>query len=224
MTTRGRTARAPAADGVGYLDTRTWPLRELRATGDRLPVLRGYAAVFNRWSDDLGGFIEKIEPRAFDATLASGRDVLALWNHDSSAVLGRQSAGTLEVGTDAEGLWFEVRPPATQIGRDAVTLVRRGDVKGCSFAFRVGPDGDTWGQDARARVTRVIRECTLVEISVCAFPSYPQTTVSARAKAAARRQPQRRPTAKRASKSMAEMRRRLAQLEREQAEMEAAYR
>ena len=48
---------------------------ELRSEADGKITLRGYAAVFNSLSQDLGGFVEIIRPGAFTRTLASGADV-----------------------------------------------------------------------------------------------------------------------------------------------------
>lgn len=56
----------------------------------------GYAAKFNSVSRDLGGFVEKIKPGAFNASIASG-DIRALWNHENRYVLGRTSSGTLKM-------------------------------------------------------------------------------------------------------------------------------
>ena len=44
-------------------------------------TLVGYAAVFNKYSDDLGWFKEKIQKGAFSKTIVDG-DIRALINHD----------------------------------------------------------------------------------------------------------------------------------------------
>jgi HK97 family phage prohead protease len=66
--------------------------------------ISGYSAVFDRLSEDLGGFREKIKPGAFKNALA-GSDVRALFNHDSNYILGRESAGTLQLHEDSKGLY-----------------------------------------------------------------------------------------------------------------------
>ena len=136
-------------------------------------TLTGYAAVFGA-ETRVGDFIEKIKPGAFTRSLESGRDVLALADHDTSAVLGRTSSGTLALHEDAHGLAFTLKLPATTKGRDLAALAARGDLGGCSFGF-VATDEEWHGN------TRELREVELHEVSVVqSWPAYPQTTVSLR--------------------------------------------
>ena len=136
-------------------------------------TLTGYAAVFGA-ETRVGDFIEKIKPGAFTRSLESGRDVLALADHDPSAVLGRTSSGTLALHEDAHGLAFTLTLPDTTKGRDLAALAARGDLGGCSFGF-VATDEEWHGN------TRELREVELHEVSVVqSWPAYPQTTVSLR--------------------------------------------
>jgi len=96
---------------------------EVRAVGDKREI-RGYAAVFEQLSGDLGGFREKIAPGAFAGGL--GGDIRALWNHNADHVLGRTSAGTLRLVEDAKGLRVEIDPPAS--AGAFVESLQRGDV------------------------------------------------------------------------------------------------
>src|SRR5436190_23067055 len=107
---------------------------ELRAEQSRIV---GYAAVFNTRSLDLGGFVEVVNPQA--VTRALSADVVALYQHDPAAVLGR-TPQTLQLMADTRGLAFTLDPAPTQAGRDALALVQRGDVKGASFGFRALKD------------------------------------------------------------------------------------
>jgi HK97 family phage prohead protease len=128
---------------------------ELRAEGgQRSPRLVGLAAVFDKPSQDLGGFIEIVRPGAFTRTLASDRDPLALVAHMPQLVLGRRSAGTLRLQEEQRGLAFEIEVPDTTAARDLLVSVERGDVKGASFAFTTPDDGDRWS----VRGEQVIRE------------------------------------------------------------------
>jgi HK97 family phage prohead protease len=143
--------------------------------------LEGYASVFNRPSDDLGGFTEIVLPGAFTRSLQSNRvDPLALVHHMPHLVLGRRSAGTLRLEEDSKGLSFEVDLPDTTTARDLLVSVERGDIKGASFAFTVAPDGDHW-EVCGEQVTRELRDVTLHEITITPTPAYPDTEVARRA-------------------------------------------
>lgn len=136
-------------------------------------TLTGYAAVFNS-ETKVGDFIERIAPGAFTKSLESGRDVLALADHDARAVLGRTSSGTLALHEDSHGLAFTLMLPDTTTGRDLAALAARGDLGGMSFGF-VAQD-EVWTGN-----TRELREIELHEVTVVqAWPAYPETTVSLR--------------------------------------------
>ena len=123
------------------LETRVFSSAELRMTkgDDGVPRFEGYAARFNKWSEDLGGFREKIAPKAFRKAIKTS-DTRALFNHDSNFVLGRSSAKTLDLREDDKGLKFSVIPPDTQWARDLGVSMERGDVNQCSFGFTLGVD------------------------------------------------------------------------------------
>ena len=99
-------------------------------------IIEGYFAVFNRETELWSGAFEAIDSEAFKGTL--GNDIRALINHDTSLVLGRNKANTLELKTDSHGLWGSIRINPNDM--DAVNLyerVKRGDVDQCSFGFNV---------------------------------------------------------------------------------------
>lgn len=147
---------------------------EVRAK-DSKPTILGHAALFNSKSVFLYGFREIIEPGAFAESLAG--DIRALWQHDSARVLGRTKAGTLKLWEDDQGLAFELNPPDTQDGRDAVTLIERGDVDQMSFGFNVPPGGDSWAEDEDGIPLRKLRTVSLMEVSPVTWAAYPQTGV-----------------------------------------------
>lgn len=150
---------------------------EVRAAeGERKIV--GYAAVFNSLSEDLGGFREVILPGAFDRALREGHDVRALWNHNPDVVLGRTKSGTLKLSVDEKGLRSEIDPPETRAAEDVLTSIRRGDVDGMSFAFRVLTDN--WRTEGGEQL-RELADLELLDVSPVAYPAYPATQVSARA-------------------------------------------
>lgn len=148
--------------------------------GDK-PVIRGYAALFNQLSEDLGGFREQLATGAFSEAMANS-DVRALINHDANLVLGRNRAGTLTMREDAAGLYVEISPPDTQAARDLVEVMRRGDVNQMSFAFTVAKEDQTWTREGTGPWLRTIKRVSrLFDVSVVTYPAYPQTSAAVRA-------------------------------------------
>lgn len=158
-----------------------FPSVELRAykseKEDRM-LVEGYAIVFNSESRDLGGFTEVVRENALDKALERNTDVLALYGHDYQNVLGRQSAGTLQLDKDERGIKFTLDLPNTQLGRDVYTLVERGDLKGNSFGFTV--EKDSWDKvgDKVIRTIEQVRD--LFEISIVSLPAYEATELTKR--------------------------------------------
>ena len=152
------------------------------AGGSARPRLAGYAAKFNTLSRPLGAmkFREKIDPRAFDETLANRADVRFTLNHDPSRVLGRTAAGTLRLSADRIGLGFELDLPDTQTARDLVVSVRRGDISDCSFQFKTLDD--SWNNDSNGDPIRTLKKVSLHDgdVAAVAYPAYPDTQISAR--------------------------------------------
>lgn len=149
---------------------------EVRNEGDE-PMVRGYASVFDKLSENLGGFREIIAPGAFDEVLND--DVRALFNHDPNLILARTKSGTLRLSVDDNGLAYEFTPPNTNTGRDLVESMKRGDVSQSSFAFTV--DSDEWSEDQEGRVLRTITKMKrLLDVSPVTYPAYPDATVGMR--------------------------------------------
>ena len=136
----------------------------------------GYAALFNSWSQDLGGFREQIAPGAFTKALLAD-DVRALLNHDKNYVLGRNRSGTLVLTEDERGLRFEVTAPNTQWARDLAESVRRGDIDQCSFGFQVVRDD--W-RTADGIDERTLLEVRLFDVSIVTYPAYLDTSANVR--------------------------------------------
>ena len=156
--------------------------REVRVdqSGEK-PVIRGYAALFNTLSEDLGGFREQLAAGAFSDAL-SNSDVRALINHDPNLVLGRDRSGTLAMREDATGLQVEISPPDTQYARDLVEVMKRGDVSQMSFAFTVAKEDQAWTRDGTGPWLRTIKRISrLFDVSVVTYPAYPQTSAAVRA-------------------------------------------
>ena len=145
---------------------------------DDTKKLRGYAAVFNSLSSDLGGFRERIIPGAFTNSLnRSNGDVLALGFHDMNVIFGRQSAGTLELKEDGHGLFMEIDPPATTAANDIIENVKRGNLRHMSFGFFIKEDKFIEDDDL---IIREITDVELIEVSIVSVPAYQATEVNLR--------------------------------------------
>lgn len=147
-----------------------------RAEGEAV-YIEGYFSVFNSPYIITDGLVEKIAPGAFSETL--GEDIRALTNHDTTLVLGRNKAGTLELREDSHGLWGSVR--INQEDQDAINLyrrVQRGDVDQCSFGFFIESERRDVLPDGTVEYT--IEKVRLLEVSVVTFPAYEETSVNAR--------------------------------------------
>ena len=160
------------------LELRTVDIEEMeyREEEDK-PVISGYVVRFEKLSEELYGFREKVAQGAFAKSLNEMR-VLSFWNHNSDIVLGNTENDTLKVSEDDKGLRFELLLPDTQAGKDARALIKRGDVKGMSFGFRTLKD--EWDETSPDSVVRTLKEVRLYEVSPTAMPAYPQSSVAAR--------------------------------------------
>lgn len=150
---------------------------EVRNEGDKNTV-RGYAAVFNSESNDLGGFIEVIQPGAFDDVLDD--DVRALIDHRSELILGRTKSGTLRIGVDEKGLYYEYDSPNTTYANDLLESMKRGDVSQSSFGFMVARDGSKWEEKGDYTYRTITKVSRLYDVSPVTYPAYPDTSVAAR--------------------------------------------
>lgn len=141
------------------------------------PAIEGYFAVFNSNYEIAQGMTESIAQGAFTSSLSN--DVRALTNHDTTLVLGRTKAHTLELREDAHGLWghIDINPNDA----DAMNLyerVKRGDVDQCSFGFDIRSEDTDIREDGSVHWT--IKDVELYEVSCCTFPAYESTNISAR--------------------------------------------
>ena len=153
--------------------------QEFRVSQDGEPAtIGGYAAVFNSDSQDMG-FIETIDPHAFDAVMSKNPDVRCLFNHDDNHVLGRTTAGTLKLSVDARGLAYECQPPDTNFAKDLLVSMRRKDITGSSFGFIA--KRDQWTEMPDGSIQRRILEFDeLLDVSPVTFPAFLAATSGVR--------------------------------------------
>lgn len=148
-----------------------------REDGDALRI-EGYFVVYNSTYQMTEMISESIAPGALSDELSG--DVRALIDHDTRLVLGRTTAGTLELRDDEFGLWGSVSINPKDV--DAMNLyarVQRGDVNQCSFGFDILSERYEERPDGGMHWT--IEKVRLYEVSVVTFPAYTETAVSARA-------------------------------------------
>ena len=149
---------------------------EIRAAADK-PTIGGYAAKFDRMSQNLGGFVERIEPTFFNKSRGDGwPGVLARYNHDDNMLLGTTGAGTLRLGIDEIGLTYDVEPPASRA--DVLELVKRGDVRQSSFAFIAYEDD--WTTSDQGFPQRSLVSGRLMDVAPVNSPAYLDTSVGLR--------------------------------------------
>lgn len=141
-------------------------------------TLQGYAAKYNKFSHNLGGFVERVRPGFFKKSLADKVDVRCRFQHQDDYLLGRTSSGTLVLRSDATGLLYTVDLPDTTHGRDVRVLTQRGDVTGSSFAF-IATDEDITVSEMGFPVRELISG-VLVDVAPVVEPAYPDTSVALR--------------------------------------------
>jgi HK97 family phage prohead protease len=151
--------------------------------------IAGYGAVFwdgnaetefKLFSEDNIDIVERIQPGAFDGVLE--QDVRAFFNHDMNQILGRRISGTLRIGVDNTGLWYEIDAPDTATAREVLELIRRGDVSGSSFSFGID-DVDSaieWTAEEGKEVRWLKRFDELIDVGPVAMPAYEGTVADVR--------------------------------------------
>jgi HK97 family phage prohead protease len=151
---------------------------EMRKADGEPRAMVGHAAIFGEPADIGGYFREQIEPGAFAASIKDD-DVRALFNHNPDYVLGRNTAGTLTLAEDSQGLKTTILPPDTQFARDLAVSIERGDINQMSFAFEVLAEEWIKGED-RALDLRKIKKVRLYDVSPVTFPAYEGTDIAVR--------------------------------------------
>jgi HK97 family phage major capsid protein/HK97 family phage prohead protease len=155
--------------------------REIRSLplngGAQEGLIFGYAANYEAY--DMGAFNERIERSAFNNL--DSYDIHALLNHSYDYVLARRNKGkgTLELRADEQGLYFEFSAPETNTGKEARTLIERGDLDQASWAFTV--KSERWENVKGEKPTRVITEVAeIYDISLTPRGANPSTAVAMR--------------------------------------------
>ena len=156
---------------------------ELRATdpaGKEGLYLKGMPIVYDTPTtikESFGEYIEVIQRGALSNADLS--DVRLLYNHDLSKVPLARVPKTMSFTLDPAGLNMNAELPNTEEGRSVHTSIKRGDLSGMSFAFKVPKDGSSF--DAKTNTRSISKIEKVYEFSIVPFPAYPTTSLEARA-------------------------------------------
>jgi uncharacterized protein len=152
-------------------EKRALPFEMRMETAEDVTRVIGAGAVYNKRSQDLGGFFEIIREGAFKRSLESGRVVKSFVNHDPNQVLGTtESDPPLTITDDNKRLFYDVEIPRTSYGSDLRENLKRGNIKGSSFQFRTIEDN--WYKDDGGATVREIISAELFEVGPVTDPAY----------------------------------------------------
>ncbi|MGV0159888.1 HK97 family phage prohead protease [Mycobacterium colombiense] len=148
---------------------------EVRSSQSR--SIGGYAAVFERSSENLGGFYERVHPQAFNKSKADGwPNVVCRWNHRDDFLLGTTRSGTLQLNIDHNGLDYQVDLPDCR--SDVLEMAARGDLVHSSFAFQTWDED--WLKGDSGYPVRMLLSCRLIDTAPVTSPAYPDATCALR--------------------------------------------
>jgi len=166
-------------------EVRTFRGIALRASQSGDMSIAGRALSYNTLSGDLGGFKEKLQPGCFSRSIASGRVVKCLREHQDGFLLGSTKNGSLTLQDGPDGLDFRCSiDPNDPIAVSTRAAIQSGLIDSMSFAFAVDGDGgdDFSAPDASGLLIRTIKRAALLDVSPVFAPAYPVgTSVAARA-------------------------------------------
>ena len=161
-------------------EIRVCEIRAAEPAGESGLILEGRPIVYDQpttINDPAGQYIEIIRSGALDDADIS--DTRLLYNHDLSKVPLARTPKTMQLIQDTAGLKMIATLPETEEAKSVYTAVKRGDLTGMSFAFKVPEGGDRY--DAATNTREILKIEKIYEISIVPFPAYPQTSVEARA-------------------------------------------
>lgn len=159
-----------------YLNKETSEVRELAVESEGVNHILGKGIVFNLRSQNLGGFIEIIDPKALDG--ANIEEMKCFFNHDANYTLASLRNKTVSLTITDGSADYDIIAPDNQTIRDMVLApIQRGDITGSSFMFDIDAHGDEWDQGADGVYVRYIRRiANLYEMGPVSMPAYLQTT------------------------------------------------
>lgn len=160
---------------------------DFRAVEGTENVIEGIPIVFDKATtihDYFGDFEEIIDRHALDKT--DFKDVALFVNHDMNKIAlarTKNGHGTMSLSIEEDGLHIraELDVENNSEARALYSAIKRGDIDGMSFAFRI--KSQEWSNLDSETPTRKITDISILhEVSVVNYPAYPQTSVNARSK------------------------------------------
>ncbi len=142
-------------------------------------MLIGQPIVFEKVTeitDKNGSYKEVISRGALDGCDLS--DVKLFYGHDVTKVPLAKTPKTMSLEVTPAGLTMRASLADTESAKEVYEAIKRGDLNGMSFAFKVNPGDDSY--DVRTNTRTIKKISKLMEVSVVPFPAYSQTSVEAR--------------------------------------------
>ena len=149
-------------------------------------VIEGYAIVFGQESRlilDEGKIVrEIIMPGAITRELIEKSDITMTLFHNRESLLARSvnGVGTLNIDIDDHRVKFAFSVPNTPDGMKARELVKRQDLRGCSFSYYSKPASVEYKREGKETIRMVNKVDYLSELTIGSQPAYTQTSVSLR--------------------------------------------
>lgn len=157
-------------------------IAELRAdnpAGTSELVLIGQPIIFEKpatINGVFGSYTEIIKRGALEG--ADMSDVRLLYAHGTGKVPLARTPKTMQFTVTPAGVDMRALLPDTSDGQSVYTAVKRGDLSGMSFAFKVPAGGDTFDAMTNTRTIHKIEK--VYEFSIVPFPAYPEASIEAR--------------------------------------------
>lgn len=152
---------------------------ELRAAAadDGGQVFSGYVFQWNALSQDMGGFVERVQRGATLRAVTGNKNVFATLDHELHVekVLGDRDTQTLRLFEDDRGFGFEILAGPTTAARDAAIVAGRNAI-GVSLAFICGED--RWSVEGGQRVRDILSYEEIEEISLVVDAAYKSSDVT----------------------------------------------
>jgi len=159
---------------------------KVRSIENEAVFIDGYGAIFNQRSrlifEDGKLFYEIIKDGAFDEVLRKeDLNVKAVVNHDETKLLGRTKSGTLALEVDEIGLKYSIRMGNTQLHKDILEMVERGDLSESSFKYRIKKGDSTFQRDENGDLLHIVSKVSgLYDVSLVNDGAFANTDVNIR--------------------------------------------